>query len=381
MQAIKNVICSSFMNLCRVFPINNKKVVVSSYFGGRYACNPRIISEALEGRGLDVVWVLPKEISELYKGRCVQRGSFRYLYELATAKIWIDNCRKAVWTRKRKNQYYIQTWHGGISLKKVEKEVVDALPPFYVANAKHDSEMADLFLSPCKWCTDKYRESFWYDGEIMEGGLPRSDIFFRNLQEYYEKVCKHYNVQQGVRFALYAPTFRVDQSTDCYCIDYKRLKDTLEKNWGGEWKILVRLHPNVQKNQNFMTYDENVLNGSAYEEINELIMASDLLITDYSSCSFDAMLAKKRVLLFASDIEEYNKDRGTYFQLNELPFPLSESNDELMSAVEKFDETVYQVDVEAFKQRMQMYEDGYATERVVERILQVINGSYNKEKG
>lgn len=370
----KNRICRTIMKCLCIFPVRKNKVLFSSYAGKKYACNPRVISEALMERGGEIVWVLPNEASAQFSGRSVQGGTLRYLYELATAKVWIDNCRKASWIRKRKGQYYIQTWHAGISLKKVEKEVEDVLPGYYIANAKHDSKMADLFLSPCKWCTDKYREAFWYDGEIMECGLPRSDIFFRNPKEYYDKVCKHYGVQPGVRFALYAPTFRVNHSTDCYCIDYERLERALEKNWGGKWKILVRLHPNVQKNQNFMTYDENVLNGSAYEEINELIMASDLLITDYSSCSFDAMLANKRVLLFASDIAEYNKDRGTYFELDELPFPLSENNDELMRSVEEFDEIAYQKDVEAFKRRMQMYEDGHATERVVERILQVIEG-------
>ena len=114
----------------------------------------------------------PKEI------RTVAYGSMDYYHEMATARIWVDNVRKDSDIKKREGQYYIQTWHGAAPIKKVEKDVEDRLPNYYVANAMRDSKNVDLFLSGSVFYTNLYKRSFWYSGEIMQVGLPRQDIFF-----------------------------------------------------------------------------------------------------------------------------------------------------------------------------------------------------------
>ena len=104
--------------------------------------------------------------------KVVEIGSEDYYEELAEAKVWVDNVRKTNDVRKRLGQVYIQAWHGAAPIKKVERDVEDKLPDFYIENAKRDSEMADLFISGSEFYTELYKKSFWYNGEIMKVGLP-----------------------------------------------------------------------------------------------------------------------------------------------------------------------------------------------------------------
>ena len=89
-----------------------------------------------------------------------------------TAKVWVDSNRKEGYIRKRKGQFYIQTWHGGVPLKKIEGDCEEYLGEVYIQRAKWDSAMTDLYLSNGGFCTDMYRRAFWYTGEILECGTP-----------------------------------------------------------------------------------------------------------------------------------------------------------------------------------------------------------------
>lgn len=373
LKRIKWSMYKALIHFLWLFPIKKNKIVFMSNLGKQCACNPYYIAKQLENvNGLDIVWLYDKGNAFTANCRTVRAETLRALYELATARVWVDNCRKPIWMRKRKGQFYIQTWHGGIALKKIEKDALDALPSWYEEQAVNDSKMADLFIASSKWNVENYRDAFWYEGEILESGLPRSDVFFEKPEKYSEKVRSFYNCRENIHFALYAPTFRVDHATACYNLDYSKLKDALKKKWGGEWKIIVRLHPNVQQKQGFLSYNDFILNGSSYSEMNELIIASDILITDYSSCMFDAMLAKKKVILFASDYEEYQKDRGGYFKLEELPFAFSDSSEKCIAAVESFDESKYCAKVDCFVNIVGFFEKGTASVQVAERILKEI---------
>ena len=279
----------------------------------------------------DFVWAL-NDLSKTPKGmRAVKYGSLRYIYELATAKVWVNNARMPVWVKKRKGQFYIQTWHGDACIKAVEKDAQEKLSENYIRAAKNDSQMADLFISGSKWRTRNYREAFWYDGEILESGYPRSDIFFNNRRSTIEKVRNSFGIKEGVRVALYAPTFRNSKSTEAYNLDYLAFLSTLEQRFGGHWILLIRLHPNIAEKARHLSYSDRVLNATTYPEINELILASEVLISDYSGCLFNAFQIGLKVFLYASDYEEYiGHDRSLYFDIKSLPAPFAESNEQLM---------------------------------------------------
>ena len=377
-KIIRDLISGKYSYFFWLFPIKNNKIVVCNYYGKGFGDNGKyIVNELINQKyNYDIVWLVkkksnynlefPKEI------RTVKYNSFIGLYELATAKIWIDNCRKSFYPPKRKSQYYIQTWHGGIALKQVEKDVEKNLSKLYVDIAKNDSKMADLFISNSNFCTKMYRSAFWYKGEILEAGSPRCDILFKNPQAIHDKVRNYFNISPDSRILIYAPTFRVDSNTEVYNIDYERLLQVLEKKFGGKWVILVRLHPNISFKDSFLKNISSVINATKYSDMYELLVASDILITDYSSTMFEFSFTGKPVFLYAADIEEYRKDRNFYFDIYSLPYPIAENNDELCNNIKMFDNITYLEKLEQLFSDIGLNENGNASQHVANIIKKVI---------
>lgn len=370
---VKRILCNIFY----FFPIQKNKIFLSNFFVKGYGDNPKYIAEEIIKQNLpfDLVWAtkfdydesLPKQI------RSVRYGSIKYFYEYATAKMWIDNVRNSLRTPyKKKGQYYIQTWHGGLGVKKAEKDAENILDPKYIRMAKKDSQFTDIIIAASKWNTSKYMDSFWYTGKVLECGAPKSDVFFRNCVKIKQNICNFFQVEETVKFVLYAPTFRDDGSLDCYNIPVRQMILALEKKWGGKWKLIIRLHPNVNCKACTIIFDKDTLNGNLYLDINEMILASDLLITDYSSCMFDAMDCKKKVLIYATDIYKYRQERGFYFQMEDLPFEVAKTKEELIKIINQFDSNAYESNVLAFKNKMGVFNDGHASERVVEHIKKIM---------
>lgn len=369
---LRDSIARTYMLLCRVLPVDKNKVVFKSDRGKQCTDSPLALFELMRKICPEyrLVWVLSDPNLVLEGATAVKEGSLAEIRALATAGYWIDNKRKGCWTIKRKGQIYIQTWHGAISIKKVEKDVQDKLPAYYVKSAKHDSAIADYFLSSCAWTSDFYRRSFWYDGSILEYGLPRSDVFYQKPKDLVEKIYRHYGLPEGERILLYAPTFRDDGSTDVYDIDYERLRRTLECCFGGSWRIILRMHPNLLGTIKTSQYSEYILNGNTVADINGLIIASEIIITDYSSVMFDGMEADKIVVLYASDVEKYRYDRGFIFSFEELPFTLTENNENLNKVLSNFDPDAYKNRIALFKQKLGFFETGHASESIIRTIFQ-----------
>ena len=370
----KYVLAKRFMELCGILPIQ-RKAVFTSYFGKYYNCSPKAIYEAMRKQMPDCkyVWLMKDASTPIEGAKVVRPDTWSALYHLATAALWVDNARKPIWTVKRPGkQYYVNTGHSSFALKKVEKDVEDRLNKAYIRSAKHDSEMLDLLLSASKWRSETIlKKSYWYDGEVLEYGLPRSDIFFQDGSGKKESVYRYYGQQAGTKMALYAPTFRNSESLSMYLSteECEAVLNRLAERFGGEWKLIVRLHPNIAEKQGFIQYSDRIMNGSAYSDINDLIIASELMITDYSGCMYDAMEAGKKVFLYATDIEEYTQERGFYFALDELPFPLASSMDEFARNIASFDENKYIMQVEQFAEKIGSFNNAHASERVAAYLI------------
>lgn len=373
MSDIKATAAICIQRILSVFPINQKKIFSLNYYGkgygdnGKYVCN-EVIKKCPDST---IIWPIKGEC-QLGDGpdnvKAVRYYSLSFFYHLATSKVWISNVRMPSYFRKRRTQYYIQMWHASISLKQVEADAADTLLPSYIEGAKNDSKMADLFLSNGKYISDLIRKAFWYDGEILECGFPRLDALFHD--ESKREFLKKKAGLEYERILLYAPTFRVDMSLDSYSMDYARVKEALEAKTGKSWHICVRLHPSVTGAGIKIDQISGVTDLSFYPDLYELLQITDLLITDYSGTMFEVASVKTPVILFATDIEEYNRDRKFYFEIDKLPFPLARSNDELIEAIEHWNENDYQEKVSCFMGQFGIVDDGSASEKVADVIIQ-----------
>lgn len=352
-----------------------KKVVFSSFYGRGYSDNPKAIAEALLAANTDakLVWLVANETEAATLPEGIQpclMDTPQMVHELSTAKVWVDNCRKYAKHKKNK-QFYLQTWHG-FPLKRIERDALEALGADYEQSAEKDSKQIDLLLSSSAYDTEMLRRCFWYHGTIAEYGTPRNDIFFRANPHLHRKVREIYDLPAEQKIILYAPTYRADYSTSAYALDVHRLRAMCSRRFGGDWTVLVRLHPDVTElSEELFFYDGiTVLDATMYPDMQELLVASDILVTDYSSCMFDFALTGKPCFLFTSDVSDYIKDRNFYFPLQALPFPVADNNPQLLQLVEAFNPEEYFRKRKAFFSRLAFREDGQASQRCAQWILE-----------
>ncbi len=374
MKKILKFFIKFVMRFFALLPLDTKKVVFSSFSGRSYSDNPKYIAEEIVRQNLDLdcVFVLEHpEKEKLPEGiRSVKYNTIQYLYEVATAKIWVDNTRKQPHILKKANQIYIQTWHGSIAIKKIEKDAIATLDDSYVQTAIKDSKNIDYLITNGQWGEALFKRCFWYDeGKILKLGSPRVDMLFDDNYRLQKKIRDSLNVDPNKKILLYAPTFRKDKNMDVYKINYNRVVETLKSRFSGDWCVLIKLHPNIKELAGKMMFlCDDVIDVSQYSDINELYTISNVLITDYSSSIFDFAITRKPAFIFACDLEEYLTDRDTYFDVKSLPFPFAMDNDQLERNILKFDVENYHENLDEFYNKLGLVEDGHASKRVVELI-------------
>ncbi len=383
LRSVIDFLLRLWMLACRVLPVRYGKIVFKSDRGQNCSDSPFALFEAFRDMapGKDLVWILNDPSKAPAGSRGVRAGSLSEIRELATAGLWIDNKRKGNWCTKRKDQLYVQTWHGAIALKKIEKDIEDQLPASYIRSCKNDSAMADWFLSGSSWTSDLYRRAFYYSGEILEYGVPRADILHEDPAEFHRQVCERHHLPEDTRIALFAPTFRDGQPFSLLGFDPERALACLEKRQPGRWVMLIRLHPNIQAQAGALRYTDRVLNGSDDPRISEQIMASEVLITDYSSCMFDAMEAGRPVFLYCPDLDQYEAGRGTYFTMDELPFDCCLTMDALCDRMGRYDPSLSQGRVEAFEKRFGLRQCADSSRRICGFLLKELDRKANHGGG
>lgn len=368
-------------------PVKKKKIVFTAFEGaGGYCCNPRYVAEELLKKedDLELVWLVNNIEKQFPQGiRKVKNTFWRRAYHLSTAKVWIDNSRKAYGTRKRKGQLYIQVWHAAIGFKPLGLFRGKLFPKIAYLVSQHDSKLADYVISNSEWCTKLIPDQLIYTGEIIKTGSPRCDIFFNGREDVYRELRKRHKLPQDVKIALFAPTFRggsqkgnrqvfVEEPT----LDFARMTEALEQKFGGTWFVFLRLHPQLAAQLEqfpFKNRIANMIDVSQADDMNELAAASDVLITDYSSSVFDVINMYMPVFIYADDLEEYIRERGKLmWDMYSLPFSVSGDNDELVENIDKFDAKQYEEKIDEFSRENEVLEDGCASGKVVNLIENVI---------
>ena len=165
---------------------------------------------------------------------------------------------------------------------------------------------------------------------------------------------------------LYAPTFRDDGDRTAYLTDFAAIAGALSRRFGGEWTVLLRLHPNLRKHNARLEFAGPAVDVSTYEDIQELMVAADAMVSDYSSCIFDYILTGKPAFLYAPDRAKYESGRGLRYSLDKTPFPIAASPDALVDAVANFDAEAFAAAEARFLAWMESVERGNAAERVAD---------------
>ena len=348
----------------RLLPVKPKRVLFVSFRGKQYSCNPRYISEALEGSGLELIWAFhePEKFKYLEeKGiRVISDRTLQFVLTAMTSRVIVTNTYFKPYLPRRRQTKYLRTWHGGGSYKRVTYP--RGLKGFYIGLQQQG---ADLYLSSSKKFTrETIREAFGYKGEVLEAGMPRNDALVTGAwKEIGEKTKQELEISEHI--ALYAPTYREDSVKNGYGLDVTALREALTARFGGEWKILFRGH-HVVANQDEMTGFDG--DESGYPDMMPLLAAADVLITDYSSSMWDMSLMKKPVFLYCTDIKSYVSERDFFTPISEWPFPISENNEELNKNIRLFDEKAYAENVSAHHEALGNCETGTAAAKTAEWV-------------
>lgn len=383
LRLFTSLFCLFVNKFCKV---KKNKIVIVNVRGFEYTCNPKYIAEEFAKRNidkLDLVWMIgPKTDKSLIPKnfRLVRYHSLKALYELQTAKIIIANAhminvhKKGF--RKSSDTIYIQTWHGSMGIKKIDKDAPHVSEKFgWCKWEQISSACFDYFFVDSESEKQIYESAFWGHGEVLKLGKARDRIFYEDHKPIIEKVKNYYSIPMNNKICLYAPTWRPDGRCHCFNLDINALKAGLKEKFGGEWSILIRFHriSSSKKGQKIFEtlYDKNeVINVTQYLDMQELFVAADVLISDYSSCLPEYCILKKKSFIYATDIESY--EPGFYFPLSDLPSPIAKNNYELISNILNFNEKEYNKKCNQFLIDKGHNDDEKSCERIVDFMLDKI---------
>lgn len=359
-----------FINVFNVFPVKNNRIFFYSFNGKQYSDNPRVISEALllDKEDFEIVWAFNKPqnyrsiLPQSFKS--VRYGSLLCCYYAKTSKVQVFNSRSDGRIARRNNQIYIQTWHASNGYKKLNpSKGVDSLQ-----NKLTCADYSYVMCGSSMMEKERARGTMNFSGPIIKG-TPRMDSIIKGVPDYYKKlICDYYKLPLDLRIALYAPTYRSRKESD-YGLDYKNIVEQLKLKYGGSWILLVRLHYFVEKR---ISSSPDYIDATSYPDIQDLLMASDVLISDYSSCIWDFSFLNRPCFLFCPDLRQYSSSVNFNIPIKDWGFPIATTMEELRNNIECFDSKEYNARIIKHHNDMGSYEDGCATKRVCDIIKNFI---------
>jgi CDP-glycerol glycerophosphotransferase len=356
-------------------------VVFISFKGKSCNDNPLGIAQELRRRGDDRehIWVVSDWSVPVPGGaKSVLANTEAYWDALARSRYIISNDDMPARFEKRPGQMYVQTWHGTL-LKRIGFDVEN---PQFVGGTKYNEHLArdvakwDLALSPQPFSTPHMRRAFRYDGEILESGYPRNDVLCRpDARELASVVRQRLGLAEGKKVVMYAPTWRDNQyyAAGRYRFDFRLDLQEAYRQLGDDYVFLVRGHHHMAEDVPDDIRPGFVVNVTAYQDISELFLVTDALITDYSSMMCDFAPTGKPMVFYTYDLEDY-RDNLRGFNLDfeaEVPGPLLETSAGVVAAVADLDAVAerYQARYEAFAAKFCPLDDGKAGARACDRIF------------
>ncbi len=374
------------LQLLGKLPSQKNLIIFESFHGKQYSDSPRAIYEYIKENNMDyeMYWSADRRhvsyFERLDEVKSVRRFSIKWLLIMARAKYWVTNARLPLWLPKPKGTIYLQTWHG-TPLKRLAADMEEVHMPGtntdkYKANFLFEASKWDYLVSPNTYSTKIFKRAFDFQKTMIESGYPRNDFLINsNNETAIRKVKESCQLPSDKKIILYAPTWRDNQfySKGKYKFDLQLDFERLKEELGNDYIIALRLHYLVAENLDLTGYEDFVFDLSKHDDIRELYLISDIMITDYSSVFFDYANLKRPMIFFVYDIEDYRDNlRGFYFDFEaKAPGPLVKTTEELIAEIKKIDMDgfVPSKKIEEFYNKFCYLEDGRASERVVREVF------------
>ncbi|MEI5103296.1 CDP-glycerol glycerophosphotransferase family protein [Streptomyces sp. PmtG] len=358
-------------------PLDPHLAVFSAYWDRGVACNPAAIAAKLAELAPHVrpVWVVSRDAVPLLPPGTdhVVPGSRRYWRTLATATYLVNNANFPNSTVKREGSVHLQTHHG-TPLKRMGLDQLD-----YPAAAQglnfHDLlarvDRWDCSVSSNSHSTRMWRRAYQSRYAELDYGYPRNDVYYTATAADVRAVRDRLGIAPGRRALLYAPTHRDYEAAWTPRLDLAGLADRL----GDDTVLLVRGHyfyGGGGTSLAALRRTGRVIDVSAYDPVEDLALAADALITDYSSLMFDYANLDRPIVVYADDWETYATTRGVYFDLlAEPPGAVARTQEELARVLgtDAWRDEEAATARAAFRRRFCEFDDGRAAERVVRRVF------------
>lgn len=372
--------CKWLLNQYGKQPIDVHKVLFYRS-GGGYGDNPKTVAERLHRLYPDmkIVWACSNKFYASSVPDYVKPvifDSVEYYKELATAGAWVCSSTLPNGTIKRKEQLYVQTWHGDKFLKKIGNDAAADNDSYkWRKNAKGfcESTICDYFVTGCEWFVPIAASAFGYQGKFLRCGMPRNDCLVTIDPEKCAAIKRTLGIDSNIKVLIYAPTFRDYEKTHESVgsdVDLVAILNSLEKKFACRWTCLMRAHAGKHLKLNGASIDDaRFKDVTSYPDMADLLMISDMLISDYSSCGADFAITGKMVLMYQDDIDQYtSKGRTLYFTREESPFFTASNMDEALEILNR----VTDEDIRKNSQSILDFYDSFETGHACEEVCRVI---------
>ena len=362
-----------FLNhLFYIFPVRSHRIYFTSYRGDGMCCNPYYVYKYMEEHCLqdyEFIWEI-REGGIRREGQyiAVRPNTIRAAYYRMTAGILFSNIGFNSSIPKRKGQIYINTWHGGGAYKQVGVDLKEEQHPANIKINKLCAAEVDYFISSSREFTRCMSAAKLIPQDKFLGvGMPRNDILLKedttNKKTIAGTIRRSYGLPEEQKIVLYAPTYRDNTRGETEKLDVRQTLNALTQRFGGEWTMLVRAHhfSDMQKM-------ENAIDVSDYPDMQELLVAADVLITDYSSSMWDFALTGKPGFLFVPDLCDYESERKFYTPIETWPFAYGTDNESLCKLIRDYSREQGLQKSKQHLQNMGNQDSGQASKRILEMI-------------
>lgn len=357
-----------------IIPVKEKTIIFVSLSGRNFDDSPRALYEEICKRhffdGWTLIWAFknPKMI-EIPRGKKIKFGTLGYWFTLMRTQVWIENGGMDLGLQLNyRNHQIVRTFHG-TPIKRIEGEEKKGVLTRYRKKTKFDN--TSIRCAQSEGEIEVFMRAFNAAREcFLKCGLPRNDILIRYDRNDQKKIKERLGIPFDKKIIIYMPTYReylINSEGEIYIAPPINL-DKWEEKLGDSYCLLIRAHYAVVAALD-IKQSSFCFNVSGYQPLSELYCVADILISDYSSAFFDYSITGRPMRCFAYDYEEYEKNRGLLYDLEDiLPCPVMETEDEIIESILTMDYDLDCKKTRIFKQKYANYFDGHASETVVNEL-------------